>query len=480
MQHLNLFLLLIFAFFCTNSLAQQPDQEKLTNFPLRFIDEIGQKATRLQAKLNAQTEKVLQRMYNSELRLRKKLGKIDSIKAQQVFGNIDTLYSRANRQIKKRRGPTEYNAALDTLSAAIKFLDQNPQLLAGNIKNKEQLTKALTEMNGLEARFRKAEDIKNFLKERRQYLKQRLQGTVLAGQLKKMNKEVYYYSQAINEYKGLLQDRKKIERKALGLLSKTSIFKKFMQRNSQLASLLNLPADNNATAAVSFTGLQTRASVQQLISSTIPNAALNPQSFLTQQLGTANQQASGQRNQLRVPEWEDKLGEMPDFKPNLQKTKSFLNRLEYGCDIQFGKVNRFLPASTELAVNVGYKLNDNGTAGIGTSYKLGLGTGVRDIRFSNQGFGLRSFIDWKLKGSIHLSGGYEKNYLPQLNYAIDASGITTPFTASFWQQSGLIGLSKKYSISNKRKGTVQVLFDFLSFKNVPRSQPLIFRTGIKL
>ncbi|MEI9942908.1 MAG: hypothetical protein WDN26_01685 [Chitinophagaceae bacterium] len=92
-------------------------------------------------------------------------------------------------------------------------------------------------MKGLQNSFQKAEDIKKFLKERRQYLKEQLQQLGFAKELKKLNKQVYYYSEQLNEYKTLLKDHKKAERKAIELLSKTKIFKDFMRKNSQLASL---------------------------------------------------------------------------------------------------------------------------------------------------------------------------------------------------------------------------------------------------
>jgi len=35
--------------------------------------------------------------------------------------------------------------------------------------------------------------------------------------------------------------------------------------------------------------------------------------------------------------------ELPDFKPNTQKTKTFLQRVEYGFNMQFGKNNGWMP-----------------------------------------------------------------------------------------------------------------------------------------
>jgi len=46
----------------------------------------------------------------------------------------------------------------------------------------------------------------------------------------------------------------------------------------------------------------------------------------------------------------------------------------------------------DIAVSLGYKLDDNDTVGFATSYKLGLGENFSNIRFSQQGYTLRSFL----------------------------------------------------------------------------------------
>jgi hypothetical protein len=111
---------------------------------------------------------------------------------------------------------------------------------------------------------------------------------------------------------------------------------------------------------------------------------------------------------------------------------------------------------------------------------MGMGSGWKNIRLSNQGMGIRSFIDWKLKGSFWLSGGYEQNYKSQLNGLLSNSpqgGVQQ--SVSSWQESGLIGLSKVVSLKTKffKKTKVQLLWDFLSYRQLPRAQPLVFRLG---
>jgi hypothetical protein len=49
---------------------------------------------------------------------------------------------------------------------------------------------------------------------------------------------------------------------------------------------------------------------------------------------------------------------MPEFKPNTQKTKSFLKRLEYGANFQTQKATNFFPAVSDLGLSLGYKFSD--------------------------------------------------------------------------------------------------------------------------
>ena len=163
---------------------------------------------------------------------------------------------------------------------------------------------------------------------------------------------------------------------------------------------------------------------------------------------------------------------MPEgFKPNEQKTKSFLQRLEYGTNLQTVKASSFFPTTTDVGLSVGYKLNDKSVIGIGGSYKLGLGRGWDAIKFSSEGMGLRSYIDWKIKGSFWISGGYD------MNYHTAFSNFDQLKDRNAWQRSGLLGLSKMVSVKSKffKKTKAQLLWDFLSQQQVPRTQAVIFR-----
>ena len=119
---------------------------------------------------------------------------------------------------------------------------------------------------------------------------------------------------------------------------------------------------------------------------------------------------------------------------------------------------------------MGYKLNDKSTIVIGAGYKLGWGKNISNIKLTSQGVSLRSYLDVKIKGSIWISGGYEENYQNEFTKIDQLKDMNA------WQRSGLMGLTKKYKVG-KKNGNMQLLWDFLSYSQVPQTPSLKFRVG---
>jgi hypothetical protein len=290
----------------------------------------------------------------------------------------------------------------------------------------------------------------------------------LVKNLREFKKQVYYYRAQMDEYRNMFNDPSKLERKVLEIANKVPAFKDFFNKHSDLAALFRVPSDYGSLA--SLQGLQSRANVQQLIQQRVAAGGPDAEQLVQQNI----QQALSELTQLK--EKLNQLGkgsseaDLPDFKPNNQKTKSFFQRLEFGTNLQTVKSNGFYPATTDLGLSVGYKLNDRSVLGIGGSYKFGLGS-IDHIVLTHEGIGLRSFIDWKIKGSFWISGGGEVNYRSQFE---DLS-IFQNYSA--WQRSALLGLSKKYTLGKKWKGNVQLLYDFLHAQQVPRMQAFMLRFG---
>ena len=458
-----------------NLQAQDDSTAMLHQLPSGYLERVSSKARKLEEKLDRKSEKALRQFAKQEAGIKKKLQKMDSISASSIFSNSIDKYKQLEQKLITPGKLTQYLPKLDSLATSLKFLENNPQFLSVIKDGKEKLKVALEKVNGLESRLQKAEDIKAFLKERKRFLKEELSKLGFTKQLKKLNKQVFYYSLQINEYKKLLSDSKKAEQKALELLSKTKLFRDFMKKNSFLASLFPMPGTSvgGQASQTGFAGLQTRVQITSFIQQT-GLAGPNTASQLQQNIQDVQSQVTQIRNKISqmIGENGNDL-EMPDFKPNNQKTKSFLKRVEYGANFQSQKASSYFPVISDLGLSAGYRLNDKSIIGLGASYKIGWGHGWNDIRLTSQGIGLRSFIDWKVKGELWITGGYEQNYRSAFNRIDQLQNLNA------WQQSGLIGMSKIFSLKTKflKKTKLQLLWDFLSYQQKPKTRSLLFRAG---
>lgn len=463
---------ILFAF-SNPGFAQDSAMAKAGQVSQKYLSQVSNKSRQLEKQVDKRTAKALDRMIKQEKKLQRKLSKIDSLAAKNIFTkSIDSLGGLKARLKSSKAGKAlngQYFGYLDTLSNSLGFLKESKQLLGKSKEAQGKLAKSMESVKELQSKLQQAENIKKYISERKQLLKSQLsQYTSLTKDLQKINKEAYYYAQQLKEYKEVFKDSKKAEKKAMELLQKVPAYKDFISRNSQLASLFNFPSSSGGDLAQSLEGLQTRAQVDQLLQQRIGSGGPNARQAITQQMEAARSQFDELKKNF--PDL-DNAGEMPDFKPKELKTKSLLQRLEFGTNVQFQRSTQFFPTTGDFAGQVGYKFSKNGILGLGASYKLGMGTGFNNIRFSHQGVGFRSFGDYKLKGTFFVNGGFEYNYNQPFAEAAQL------YKQNNWSRSALIGISKKYKINNKLKGNMMLLYDFLANSQVPRQDPVKFRLG---
>jgi len=440
------------------------------DLPARFVSRMQHKITLLDDQLTRQTQKYLERMARREARLQKKLSKVDSAGAKSLFAGSAQQYAAMSQKLAADTGRLhlhlsgEYQAYTDSLQGMLKFI------------NDPRATEALQQLQAVQAKLQDADQIKAYIKQRRQQMAQYIQQhTNLSGLLGKdyqgWQHDAYYYGQQVRTYKELLNDPDKLEKQALALLGKLPAFQSFMQKNSQLAGLFNWPGGAPSTPQA-LAGLQTRDQVGGLISQQVSAAGAG---------GLASIQGNIQAAQSRFSSYKDKLlqagggnsdKDVPDFRPSGQKTKTFWRRLEYGANFQTTR-NNYFPTITDFGLSAGYKLTDRSTVGIGASYKLGWGSGIQHIAFTSNGVSLRSYLEIKIKGGFSATGGYEYNH-------------ATPFASvqqlrqwSQWTVSGLIGVTKTVSMKSRvfKKTKVALMWDFLSYQQMPRTQAVVFRVG---
>ena len=462
-------IILLCCFLCTQGYSQQSLDSILNKInPQKWSASVEKKLNKLEGKIIAKSEKTLRSLQKQEEKIYKKqLFTEDSlsakVKLQEIRDRYGKIRTKLNNPASALPGYAKiYSPHFDTLKTAFKFLD--------NSGATRKVKDALSKIESLDARMQQAEEIKDFLRERREQMKQQLQRLGLAKQLKRLNKEVYYYAAQIREYQMTFNDPNKIEQKAISLLNKLPAFEMFMKRNSELANLFQ--SSGSYTAVQGVTGLQPRAQVISLIQNQTGLTSSNAQAITKKNI----QSAQGQINALRAKINSSGAGgdlEMTDFKLNNQHTKSFFQRLEYSTNLQTAKSNSFFPITTDVGLSVGYRLNDKNVFGLGVSYKLGWGKNISHVKFSSEGVGFRSFADFNIKRSLFVSGGFEYNYQQPFN------SLAIIYSLDSWQKSGLIGLSKIVSLNTKafKKAKVQLLWDFLSYQQKPKGQAIKFRVG---
>lgn len=453
----------------------------ITQFPSRLFGKINSKTSKLDDQLTKQTEKYLNKLSRQEAKLKRKLYKLDSNGTKNLFlSNPEQQYASYIQRLKTdsvfdpKKVTGEYLPYEDSLQGSLSFLNKNPQLLSSSNIGTPEIRNSIAQVQQLQARMQDAEQIKQYIQQRKEQIKQYLlQSAHLPPGIRSIyndyNQKEYYYSQQLNEYKDELNDPDKMFKTVLAVLDKLPAFQNFIKNNSILASLFPMPGNYGSPLALA--GLETRDQISESIQAQLSGP--NAMGALSQNMGGAETQLSQLKDKIMNYGQGGGNVDVPNFNPNQQKTKSFLKRIEFGSDIQTQQSTYYFPTTTDIGLSIGYKMSDKSTIGIGGSYKIGWGSSINHINISSQGVGLRSYLDVKMKGSIYLSGGLEYNY-QQVIYSIQQIKYL-----SSWQQSGLIGLSKIVSIKTKlfKKTKVQLLWDFLSYQQIPRTQPFKVRVG---
>ena len=474
MRSVRLLNVICFCFLIQNLSAQDSTaQSNISQIPSKYFETVSKKANDLEKALDKKSQNVLGQLQKTEMRLRRKLAKIDSLAASNIFSNSAEKYNELQQKLKNKAGQlSQYIPKLDSLSTSIKFLEQHPEFINDIKDAKDKLADVSGKLKEFQSKLQGAEDIKKFLKERKEYLRQQLEKFGFAKELKKLSKDLFYFSQQVNEYREIFKDSKKAERKALELLSKLKPFRDFMRKNSVLASLFRIGDPNDPANLANLAGLQTRAQVNSLIQSQIAAGGPGAQQQFSQNL----QAAQSQLHQLKdkINKWGGGSSDdvMPEgFKPNANRSKKFISRFSIGTDFQTTKHNNLFPVGTDAGLFISYPLNANSHISIGSSFKIGWGSGFNHIRLSSQGVAIRAGLDWRLKGNLFIAGKYEQNYFSEIRNISQLSDYSS------WKTAALLGISKKYKTGKKRSGQMSLLYDFFYNRPPVKTQPIVLRVA---
>jgi len=293
-----------------------------------YINAITRRSAEYQRKIDKSTMEYLDKLKSKEQILQQQLNKLDSNKALQVFNGSKQAYDKIENELKNNsenilKSCGKYIPGIDSALTSLKFLQHNENITGKIGTNFAQVNAAISKVKALEDQFRRTDNVKEFIREREQYLQQQLSSYQLPG-LQKYNQQAAYYAQQVNELKEAWDDPSKAEEKALKLLNKLPAFRDFMKKNSMIAGLFNMPEDYSTSG---LGDLQTKEQVQKLIQQQMTLMGPNGAQTAQQNIGDAQSTLSSLRDKLNSGSSE--LA-MPPGQGNSQHTKTFLKRIEYG------------------------------------------------------------------------------------------------------------------------------------------------------
>ncbi|WP_343307377.1 hypothetical protein AAHN97_09615 [Chitinophaga niabensis] len=418
---------------------------------------VSEKSDRLDRKIKSASQKHLKYFAKQEQRMLRRLQRKDTTLAKNLVNGISG----------KVRDPVDqslvtYNGYLDSLQTAVNFLSDNKLAEA-----------ALKKLKSLQDELGNARDLEKYLEVRKTYFAEKLALFGRVKELQLMKKDLAKYKGRLQQYKAMLEHPELLERRLLEWLSQQKAFADFFNRNSQLSAMFRLPGaqvEQQATIA----GLQTRQLLQQETMQRLGREA-NPGQMVRSQV-------SGVAPQPGLPDLREKLeglqkksheNELPGSPGMADRKKTFLQRIQLGTNFENTPSGSYFPAYTDIGLSVAYKLNEKCQVGIGGSGKVGWGKDIRHIVVTGQGASVRSFLEWRLKGVFHAVSAFE------MNYNMPFSAVRHLYHMKEWTQSGLLGVSRTVPLGGRlmKETKVMLMWDFLSYNQVPRTQLVKFRIG---
>ena len=436
--------------------------------PDRIEEEAYKTYSFIERRLKTANEKFLSQFEKQQEKMRKRLMKMDSSKALLLFNNaegkLQMTSTRIGQATEKATSVMQQFSAVDELNISAGFIRKIRAGSSGLVTGMGKLKELKIKLAGLHNEMERAEVIKQYINERQQLLKEQLGGFNMGKHFDRINHQASAYRQLIKDYRQILNEPGRLEQLATEKLRKIPAFNDFFSRHSALASLF---PQKSEIVNVSQ-GMQTVETAGLLLSNRLSGGAEGVVQAVT---GQIQQIQKSFNDLLRKSTGNANTLEMPGYGPEKLKSKTFLQRIELGANVQFIRPRGIFPQTADVALQAGYKFSKKGTVGFGIAYRLGMGQGFDKINFTSEGLGIRSFADFKLKGNIFINGGFEQNYNSSFKQFEELKNNGS------WTGSALLGLSKKIKGPKKLTSNIQLLYNFLHRNTVPGSQPILFRTG---
>ena len=143
MRNVRLQLLILVLAVSHAAKSQDSTHSDVSQIPSRYLETVSKKANTIQQSLDRKSEKVLASMQNEEAKLQKKLARIDSLAANNIFNDAESKYKQLKSKLEGTKSPARYIPHLDTLATTFKVLEQHHEWLKNVNVVKENLEDAI-------------------------------------------------------------------------------------------------------------------------------------------------------------------------------------------------------------------------------------------------------------------------------------------------------------------------------------------------
>jgi hypothetical protein len=246
MLHIKPFYLFLSLLFLYNEGSGQTEASSENNIDInkRNLFKIERNMNSINEDIKKKTIKAVVQLQKQESRLKDKLALKDT-GAVKILFDINNKYPVLIQKIESAvagKRPVEYVPELDSLQTGLKFLEQVKLPLHVPLENWVSTINSVNgSIDGVRTTLDQANEIESYVRDRKRLLKEQFEKYGIAKELKKLERDFFYYQQQLLEYKSMLKDRKKLGTKAMAELRRLPAFTEFMKKNSQIAQLFHLP-----------------------------------------------------------------------------------------------------------------------------------------------------------------------------------------------------------------------------------------------
>lgn len=452
----------------TNCFSQEVDRS--VYYSKKFLDLNIKSLTKHNQQFKKQQDKLLKRLKRKEAKYAKQLQKKDSVgftkyKSNQLtFDSISRLAQPDSIQLY-RYAIQKPHKVIDSLKGVQSFLENKVHLQGKSPNNGYD-----NQLSGLKGDLAYSNYVQDLINRRTSTLKYYAQQSKskVAG-LKGMQKQVFYTKSRIKNYKQIAEEPSKLEEEALYYLQGEKGFSDYLEPKTK--GMQGVNGKQTSLSDLEKMGYQTKRKM-----------AANLQKKFGSNLGNLQQRMGGQikdyQDQLRKTEELKKNAlaakqsvkrlkhiSKPDFKINPMRGQPFWQRIEKqynwyttraGLDGQ--------PATFNAMVMAGFKHTPRLSYGTGITTTIGLGQNWSNIKFTFEGIGFTTYAAWQWEYGIGAYAGYERVYQEAVfqkgnNRETPPLALETNHNKKEYKEAVLIGLTKRYQISDKWSGSVQLLYD---------------------